>query len=235
VSKVVVAFEWPSAPLDRNDVAPRSDQPGGVVVPQVVEPNASQACVFQRVPPAVSDRVPVWRLSPVRQIANRPRPGEAALRGGPGWSPAHWRGILSALIRAGRRSGHTPPGLLARSLRASNVIRIARSRNSSGYFLGAAIVRHSGFEGLHQTRYETPIFDWSRRHRAHRCPDTDRRFSQHAYLRESEPQQHPAYPSEAGCDCGRVVSAPGLTDKAGVPTAERAAPILANHSYSERA
>ena len=31
-------------------------------MPQVVEPNASQACALQRGPPAVSDRVLVWRL-----------------------------------------------------------------------------------------------------------------------------------------------------------------------------
>jgi DNA-binding CsgD family transcriptional regulator len=46
-------------------------------------------------------------------------------------------------------------GRLAGSLRASNVNLIARSRSSSGYFRGAAILDPPWLDGPHQTRHET--------------------------------------------------------------------------------
>jgi len=43
-------------------------------------------------------------------------------------------------------------------LRASNVNLIARSRSSSGYFRGAAILDPPWLDGLHQTRHETVLW-----------------------------------------------------------------------------
>ncbi|OHV28898.1 hypothetical protein BBK14_17330 [Parafrankia soli] len=51
---------------------------------------------------------------------------------------------------------HAPFALAPGSALASNTNRIARSRSSSGYFLGAAISSASSwFDCLHQTRYGT--------------------------------------------------------------------------------
>src|SRR5690606_34461406 len=48
------------------------------------------------------------------------------------------------------------PGRVAGSRRASTAIRVARSRSSSGYFLGAAMTLIlTWIESLHQTRGET--------------------------------------------------------------------------------
>src|SRR5918998_1475053 len=48
------------------------------------------------------------------------------------------------------------PVLVAGSRRASTAIRVARSRSSSGYFLGAAMTLIlTWIESLHQTRYGT--------------------------------------------------------------------------------
>src|SRR5690606_34508615 len=81
---------------------------------------------------------------------------------GPGRSPAStWSGGtqaggVSGLFRSGAATGRSAPVLVAGSRLRSTALRIARSRSSSGYFLGAAMTlilpRN---ESLHQTRGAT--------------------------------------------------------------------------------
>src|SRR5665648_40191 len=63
---------------------------------------------------------------------------------------------VSGLIPSCSPTRCNAPGRLTGSRRASTAIRTARSRSSSGYFLGATMTLIlSGIESLHQTRHET--------------------------------------------------------------------------------
>jgi len=69
---------------------------------------------------------------------------------------------VSGLIPSCSPTRCNAPGRVTGSRRASTAIRTARSRSSSGYFLGAAMTLIlSGIESLHQTRHETS--GWSSR------------------------------------------------------------------------
>jgi hypothetical protein len=91
----------------------------------------------------VAELGPLWQARQDARLADRPR--RRAVGAG-----ARHRLVFVDRLLATRASA---PDRVAESCRASTAIRVARSRSSSGYFLGAAMTLIlTWIESLHQTR-----------------------------------------------------------------------------------